>query len=366
MIPVQKLRMFLPIAVLLGSLTGCSHGPGGTTSAKGQVVTAQVEILKLSPLPMHAVLPGTVISAERVEVSSRLTGYVHGLAVHEGQSVTKGQLLLAVDPSGVKAQIQQAQAELAKAAAALANARTNYQRYKDLYRHQATTGQQYQAIETDYKVAMGNYRAAEAALSTARTQLKYAEVRASFDGLIVAKLVDNGQLATPGTPLLVMEDPNHLQVRVQVDEQTFAHLALGQKIRLLFTGQNLKTRAVTGTVQRLVASSNPVTHTHLVKVVLPADSGVSSGEYALVSIPVGTRQGIVIPIEAIHNRAGIMGAFVVNAEGQAQFRMLTLGEQLPRGQVVLSGLFPGERVIVTAEEPLTNGMRIRIRAEGGA
>lgn len=366
MISVQKPGIFLALLVLLTILNGCSHGPGQTSSAKGQVVTARVITIKSSQLPIHAVFPGTVISAERVEVSSRLTGYVYGLVVHEGQTVTRHQLLLTVDPAGVKAQIRQARGELAKARAALADARANYRRYLDLYRHQATTGQKYQAIETQYQMAKGDYRAAAAALASVRTQLAYAEVRAPFSGLIVSKLVDNGQLATPGTPLLVMENPHQLQVSVQVNEQAFAHLKLGQTIRIQFTGPDFEAHTVTGTVERLVAAANPVTHTHLVKLSLPADSGLSSGQYALVSIPIGTRQGILIPEAAIHNRAGLMGAFVVDAKGRAQFRMLTLGAQLPQGRVVLSGLFPGDRLIVSARTPLINGLRIQVRAEGGA
>lgn len=366
MLPMQKLGVFLVITLFAGILTGCSQGPGNTAAGQGQVVTAKVTTLKLSPLTIHAVVPGTVISAERIEVSSRLTGYVHELNVHEGETVTKDQLLLKVDPAGVKARIRQAQGELAKAKAALADARANYKRYQDLYRHQATTGQRYQAIQTRYQVAMGSYRAAEAALASVRTQLKYAEVHAPFTGLIVSKLVDNGQLATPGTPLLILEDPNHLQVRMQVNEQVFAHLKLGQQIPVRFTGPGFKTHTVTGSIERLVAAANPVTHTHLVKIGLPAKSGVSSGEYGLVSIPVGTQQGIVVPKQAIHDRAGLMGAFVVDAKGRAQFRMVTLGGQLPHGQVVLSGLFAGDRLIVSAQQPLINGMRIRAQAGGGA
>jgi len=264
----------------------------------------------------------------------------------------------------VKAQIRQAEGELAKARAALADARANYRRYRQLYQHQATTDLKFQEIQTNYQVAQGNYRSAAATLASVRTQLQYAEVRAPFSGLIVSKLVDNGQLATPGTPLLILEDPHHLQVRVEVNAPAFAHLKLGQRLQIRYTGANFKPHTVTGSVERLVAAANPVTHTHLVKIGLPARSGVSSGQYTQVRIPLGTRQGIVVPLQAIHNRAGLMGAFVINADGRAQFRMLTLGEHLPRGQVVLSGLFAGDRLIVSAAQPLNNGMRIR--AEEGA
>ncbi|MEJ2656198.1 MAG: efflux RND transporter periplasmic adaptor subunit [Desulfobacterales bacterium] len=361
----SHITAFAKIAVLACLLNCCGQGPPETAPAKGEVVKGRVMTVELSRLPVTAVLPGTVVSANKVDVSSRLTGYVHGLQVHEGELVKEGQLLLAVDPSDVKAQIRQAEAELAKAEAALKDARSNYERYKGLYRDQSTTWQRFEEIKTNYKVAVGSYNSAQAALATARAQLKYAEVHAPFNGLVVSKLVDNGQLATPGTPLLVLENPKHLQVQVQVPEQTFPHLKLGQEVHLEFEGPDYKTHIVTGSVERLVAAANPLTHTHLVKIGLPAESRSYSGEYGLVKIPVGEQEAIVVPSEAIFNRAGISGVFVLNALSEAQFRMVTPGERVSQGRVVLSGLSPGDRVIVSAQAPLANGVRIQAQTGDG-
>jgi len=363
---VRILRCLLPSVALLFTLSACGGDRAEKALPDGRIVTARVETLRLTPLPVYAVFPGTVVSVDRVDISSRLSGYVHGLALHEGQTVTKGELLLTVDPAGVEAQIDQAQGELAKAVAMLRNARANYRRYKNLYGEQASTAQEFLQKETEYEVASGAHESAKAALANTLNQLKYAEVRAPFDGLIVSKLVDNGQLATPGTPLLVVEDPSHLQVRVAVDERSFAHLKIGQEIQIQLTGPAFEMVAVMGTVERMVAAADPVTHTHMVKIGLPAGSEASSGEYALVRVPVGTHEGIVVLDESIHVRAGITGAFVIDEAGKAQFRMVSLGELLPQGRLVLSGLFPGDRIIVAAEEPLANGMSLRIEAENGA
>jgi len=363
---IRKMLTFMGVALFICLLSDCTQGPPATTSEQSKTVAARVETAKSTLLPIYSILPGTVVSADRVEIASRLTGYVQGLEVHEGQAVKQGQLLLTVDPSNVKAEIRRARAELASAKATLKDARANYERYKDLYRHRAATGQQYQQIETNYRVALGSYEAAQAALAGVRAQLKYAEVHAPFTGLVVSKLVDSGQLATPGTPLLIIEDPNHLQVQVQVGQLAFVHLKIGQKIHIQFETSDFKTRTLTGRVERLVAAANPTTHTHLVKIGIPASRGAYSGKYTLVSIPVGEQKGIVVPSEAIYNRAGITGVFVVNGEDLAQFRMVTLGEDLPQGRVILSGLFAGDRVIVSAKEPLANGVKIRVRSEGGA
>jgi multidrug efflux system membrane fusion protein len=354
----KNLAMLLGTALLMSTWPGCGGEPSEKSPGESQVLAAKLQTVESVRLPSYAVLPGTVVSADRVEVASRLTGYVYDLKVHEGQAVKKGQPLFAVNPTEVEAEIRKAKAEVAKAKASLSDASENYKHYKALYQQHAATGQRYREIEMEYKVAVGNYQAAEAALVSARTQLKYAQVTAPFDGLVVSRLADNGQLTASGTPVLVLEDPNRLQVQVHVDQQAFAHLKLGQEIRVQFQGPGFETHPVTGTVQRLVMAANPVTHTHLVKIGLPAGTGSYTGEYALVNIPVGELEGIVVPEEAVQDRAGILGVFVVDAQGRAQFRMVTLGKRLPQGRVILSGLFPGDRVVLSTEGPLFNGVKI--------
>ena len=352
-------------AVLLVSLAaGCSKDAMDAAPDAGKPVEARIETIASVRLPIYAVFPGSVVSSDRVEVSSRLSGYVRNLSVHEGEKVSKGQFLFAVDPTGIKAEIRRAEAGLAKAKAALAGARENYDRYQNLYRQQAATKETYQEMETAYHVAQGEYQAAEAALAAANTQLKYAEVRSPFDGLVVAKLIDDGQLVAPGGPVLVLEDPVHLKVTVQVSEPAFVHLVLGLPIRIDFEGPEGRLRTVTGTVDHLVAAADPVTHTHLVKIGLPDGDGLYSGQYASVNVAVGNQPGIVVPSGAIHVRAGITGVFVVDDQDLAQFRMVTLGRPMAQGTIILSGLFPGDRLITAATGPLANGVRIRERAEG--
>ena len=352
-------------AVLLVCVTAaCGKDAPEAMPDTAKPVDARVTEVESVQLPVYAVFPGIVVSSARVDVSSRLSGYIRNLAVHEGEKVKQGQLLFTVDPTGIKAEIRRAEAGLAKAKAALAGARENYERYKTLYQQEAATQEVYQQMETAYNVAQGGYRAAKAALDSARTQLAYAEVRSPFDGLVVAKLIDNGQLTAPGSPVLVLEDPIHLQVTAQVSERAFVHLTLGQQIRIDFEGPEGRMHEVTGKVDHLVAAADPATHTHLVKIGLPDQGGLFSGQYTSVNVPVGVQPGIVVPSDAVHQRAGITGVFVVDARDRARFRMVAPGKRMPQGTVILSGLFPGDRLVTTATGPLANGVRIRSRSEG--
>ena len=360
---IQRMKAIVLVA-LLGLTAGCHQEVVEGHPPAAKPVEARTAVIESVQLPIYAVFPGTVISRQRVEVSSRLSGYVYNLKVHEGESVKRGQILFDVDPTGTRAEVRRAQAGLAKAKAALTGARENYKRYNNLYRHQAATQEVYQQMETAYNVAQGEYEAAKAALAAARTQLKYAEVRSPFDALVVAKQVDNGQLAAPGTPVLVLEDPQHLEVAVQVSDRAFVHLSPGQAVQIDFEGQDGRMRKVTGRADRLVAAADPATHTHLVKIGLPDRDGLFSGQYALVNVRVGNQPGVVVPTPSVYKRAGITGVFVVDARGRARFRMVTPGKRMPQGTVILSGLFPGDRLILAAKGHLANGVEIRVRSEG--
>lgn len=345
------------LAAVLG---GCGHSsPPKQAQASAGEVAATVQAVRQQALPVYATFPGSVVSADQVQVASRLTGYVRRLYVHEGQTVKKGQLLLAVDPTDVKGGIEQARAAVSKAEAALADAKANYERYKALYEQHAVPEQRFQQIEMAYKVAQGNYAAARSALSTARSQLTYADVRAPFDGTVVGKFIDAGQLATPGQPLLTLQSSGHLQVQVQVDSRAFDHLRLGQNVAVTFDGSDFKQHTVDGVVERLVSAADPMTHSHTVKIGLADKSGAASGDYARVRVPLGEQPGIVVPASAVQRRAGIQGVFVVDKDRSAEFRMVQTGETMGKGVVVLAGLVPGDRIVVSAQGELYNGVKIK-------
>lgn len=348
----------------LGLLAGCG---GKENAATGQttpstVISARIETVAMRSLPAYADFPGSVSSADRVLVASRLMGYVQGLRVHEGQHVRAGELLLTIDPSDVRNGIAQAKANLAKAEAALADAAANEKRYKSLYEQQAVPAQQYERMHLAYQVAQGNVQAARAALASARTQLHYAEVRAPFAGTVVGKQVSDGQLAAPGQPLLTLDGAAHLQVDTQVSGQAYDHLKLGQGVTVEVNSLGAAPTSLQATVERLVSSADPMTHTHTVKLALPADSQVRPGDYVRVRIVVGQHNGILVPAAAVQRRGGIDGVFVVDAQGVAHFRMVRPGEAVGGDIEIMAGLVSGDRVVISAQGPLDNG--VRVRAEG--
>lgn len=347
------------LAAAVLALPGCNReAPSGRRAAPVVTIQAAVSNVAESNVPEYASVPGTVVAAQQVQVASRLMGFVQDMPVHEGQKVQAGQLLFRVDPSNVEGRVRQAQSALLQARSAWNDAQSDFTRFQNLYKQGAVSLQRFQKIRTRYEVARSQVSAAQAALETAKAQLDYAVVRAPISGIIVQKLAEQGDTATPGRPLLVLENPAALQVSLTVAEEVFQHLSIGGVVWVDGTGKPVK-----GTVQRLVPAADPVTHTHLVKIALPDDSGLRSGAFVTVRIPVGNRRTVVVPTTALQNRAGIPGVFIVDAKGFAHYRMVRPGGVVNGGTEILAGVEAGDRLVTAPTAAVNNGVRI---AERGA
>ena len=356
------LSMMALLAVL--GLSACQQ-EGGKSAQPAQKKQAEqplkVEVAKVSlgTVPLTIVVPGAVVPDEQAQIASRLMGFVHNLKVKEGDHVKKGQLLFTIDPTDVKSQISQAEAAYRQARAALDDARADYERFKKLYEEESVSKQQFDKIRLQYQVAQQNLAAAKAAFDQARAQLKYANVKAPFDGVVVKKLAANGDLAAPGKPLLVLENLETMSVKTEVASDLYARLHAGDEATMWIEGID---HPVKGEIYALVSAADPRTRTHTVKISLPrALKNVNSGTFARVSFKVGERQTMMIPADAIVVRAGITGVFVVDADNRVHFRMIRPGKRMGDRVEVLAGLDLGERIVISPNNRLLrNGDRVEV------
>lgn len=348
----------LAIASVLSACGG--HDEHTATAPTEPELKTHAELFQVhdQSLPVFALFPGSVITSDQISISSRVMGYVRSVDVHEGQSVKSGATLLTIDSTDVTGAISQARAEVNKATAALSDAKNNYDRYASLYKENAVPKQMYEQMQTAYKVAQSNYAAAQAGLKQAESQLTYVKITAPFSGTITSRMVDPGQMATPGFPLLTLQGSGQKQVEVQLNSQAFATLKLGEPVTVRYTDFQGEQHQFQGPVERMVDATDPVTHTHTVKIGVPENVNVRSGNYVVVEIAVAHETGMLVPLAAIHDRGGIRGVFVLDDQNKAWFRMVRLGHMVDDEQVVLSGLVPGERLVTQSDDRLQNGIVI--------
>jgi len=341
-------------------LAACHSGQVDGQLDKAVALNTATLVVKSQLVPVYATVPGTVISMKRAEISSRLTGYVRRVDVQAGDAVRAGQHLLSIDSSDVTGNLQQAQAGVIQAKAVYDEADINYQRYATLFPQGAVSRMQLDDAQRTYKTTKAQLQAAQAALRMATAEIGYADVVAPFAGVVVEKLVDPGDLTMPGKTLLVVEDEHTLEVQSYVPDDIYAALHVGQNVPFSAGGDSY-----IGFLKSVVAAADPQTHTHLIRLSIPAASPLTSGLYVRVHVPVGEQPMVRIPVTALTERAGIIGVFVVNAEDRTQLRLVRAGDTEGDQAEIQSGLADGERIVLHPDARIDNGTLIAV-ADGNA
>ncbi len=358
-LPGRAARRALLGLATCAMLAACGRHVQPATGEAVRSVSAATAVVGSVDRAGFVQLPGTVVARHSVQVASRLSGYIRGLRVQEGQAVQAGQVLFDVDAPELRAQSGQAQAQLAQAQAQLAQADSDLRRYADLYHAEAIPRQQWEQVQLRARVAHEQLAAARAAAAGASAQWPYATVRAPIDGVVAQKLASSGDLASPGRPVLVIDGGGAPQVQVQLPQELFERLRVGDVVRVRAGARELDAR-----VASIVPVADPVARTHAAKLDLPAGSGLSSGQYVQVELAGAQQAQLRVPSAAIVQRAGMTGVFVVDASGVAHFRLVRLGEAAG-GQVdVQAGLRTGDRVVLDHLDEVENGVRIVGGARG--
>lgn len=325
------MRGFL-VALLL--LTACGSRDEPATSvvsaAPQTMIQAAVLQIKTAQVPIRVEVTGQVTPIFQAVLSSRIQGTIDKLLVREGTPVVKGQTLIQLDNRDV-------QADLARASAEVENARTQLQRMNALLKDQAVSKQEMENASRAFKVAEANRKAVLA-------QLSYTVVKAPFDGVITEKKVEAGELASPGQPLLKMEDPRQLRLEATVAEGDLKSISRNDKIPVIIDA--LGTQALSGVISQILPAGDPQTHTFMVKVDLPGTPGLKSGMFGRFQLDKGTVQTILVPSSVVVERGELTSVFVVGSDQVARLRWIKAGRRFEQHIEILSGLNVGERVLI--------------------
>lgn len=345
------------VAVVVASfvLAGCGDKESSEPTGAPNIVEADTITLKAQDAEVYAAVPGTVVAVQSVQVASRLMGYIKDIAVVEGQPVRAGQRLFTIDPADIEGGVAQARLGADQATKAMQDAKADYERFSALYKDEVATRQQYEKMKLNYDIAASRAAQAKAGLDTAEGQLKYAVVMSPIDGVVVQKFANQGDIAAPGHPIVMVENASRLQVQTAVSEEIYANLEMGEQIMVEVDGL---AEAVEAEVARLSPAADPVAHTHLVKLDIDA-KGLRSGAFARVLFPTGSQSMLKVPVESVLNRAGIVGVFVVSDRGVAEYRMVRTGRTANDEVEILSGLAPDDRVVTRNAAALSNGDVVR-------
>jgi len=289
---------------------------------------------------------GTVRPKLSAVIEAKVSGRIAQMLVVPGQLVTNGQRLILLDAHEIQSRLDQA-------AAARQQAESDLKRDTDLMEQKILS-------QSEFDNAQSRFRIAAAAEAEAKTMLDYTLIVAPFDGVITRKLADVGDLVgdptTPNKPLLQMENPDTLRLETDVPEALVGNVKLDDKLAVRIAAV---TSEIEGTVSEISPTADPNSRTYLVKLDLPGATGLRSGQFGRVSVPVGEASAIRVPAAAVIQRGQMELVFVV-VVNHAQMRLVKTGNRIGDEIEIVSGLDSGEQVVAENASALADGQPVTI------
>jgi RND family efflux transporter MFP subunit len=308
-----------------------------------------------------------IYSPSQVMIATRVMGYIKKINVEEGDVVKKGEELFVVDPSDIYSMLNQARGALMQAQSgvlmaemAYADAKKDYERFKNLYDHGAVSQRDFEKMKLmmdirkkQVDMAKGMLAQANAGLSMAKNQLKYAKVTSPIDGVVTMKMKKVAEMALPGYPVLVLSDIHNLKAKSFVKEEDIDKFKIGMPVVIKVPAINKEFNA---TVSTVVPSADQATHSYVVKYTLKTSKGLLPGMYAKAEVNIAKTEAVLIPFSALTSRSGIVGVFVVNG-GSVKFTPVTQISQ-DKDLIAVKGLKNGQKVILYPPANLSDGQKL--------
>lgn len=325
-----------------GLLAGLVLAPGWPAAAQDTPAPEIVPVVERD-VPRTVTAFGVIHAHQEAVLSAQVPAQVKSLPLREGAAVKAGDLLVALDPADIDAALAGAEAARVRADASLKEAQAEHARVRRLFESGSATSREMERADSSLQAARGGLNEAEARVRQARAQKGYTRILAPFDGRLVERRVEVGELAAPGTPLVRVESAGDFELWADVPQRSLSAVTPGAPATVRVDGI---AEPIPGRVARLVPAADPRSHTFTVKVALDGGGGaaVYSGMFGQAAILFGTEPALVVPHGAIVRRSEVTGVYVARGDGVPEFRLVRPGRRVGDAQVIESGLSPGERV----------------------
>ena len=332
---------------------------------------------------------GVVTAQESASISSRIVATIVGVRVKAGDRVRAGDVLVTLDARDITEHTGQARAGAVAAEKALAQARTEQtaaeaehrlavawqRRIATLHARNSATDQERDEAEARLAAAAARVSGAQAGIEGAEARLvsaragvgvaaateSFTVIRSPFNGLVTERLIDPGNLAAPGVPLLRLESDGVRQIVARVDEARAAYVRSGDRVRVLIDTadqQRAHDNEVEGVVAEVARAVGADQRAFTVKVTVPSIV-TRSGSFARVVFRGAPRRGLMVPAHAIQRHGQVSSVYVVQA-GVARLRLIQVGAASPEGIEVLAGLDAGESIVTSPLARLADGTPVAI------
>ena len=346
--------IFLPpacLAALAALAAGCGGNdqPGGVARIGAGPPPVVTESVLLGNITDNYTALATARANEAIDVTPRISSVVSAIHFEEGQSVSRGDVLVELDSREIRAGLDLAEASLRER-------RSRYGRLETLAASQVVSEAELEEIRAQLQVA-------EAQVNSARARLDDTIIRAPFSGEVGLRRVSVGSLVQPATIITTLDDTAVMKLGFSVPEEYLPVMREG--LEILAEAAAWPGRIFSGAVTSVDSRVDPMTRSLAVVALMPnEDRALRPGMFLQVEISRRRREVVLAPEAALVPRQGRQFVFVVE-EGRASERQVSLGSRRPGQVEILSGLEPGEQIVTQGVQRIRDGLPVRMAGASG-
>ena len=342
---------------------------GKRGAASGSAAPVQAAVAREQSVPQYLSGLGTVTAANTTTVRSRVEGDLLALHFTEGQEVKAGQLLAEIDPRPYQVALTQAQGQLAKDQATLANARRDLARYEKLAKTSLVSQQELDTQRALVSETLGTLKADQGSVASAELNLSYSRVTAPITGRVGLKQVDVGNYISSGdtTGIVVITQTHPIDLIFTLPENDIASVLSAQKRGEVLVEAWDRSNSSLLTRGRLLSLDNQIdTTTGTVKVKARFDNQDDTlfpNQFVNARLQASTLDNaIVIPPAGLQMGSEGHFVWVINSDGKVSKKAVTAGFQDSEKAVITAGLNAGEQVVTDGIDRLTDGAKVEVVA----
>jgi len=346
---------------------GAATGNTGNKSGQEDAIPVQVAAVERGPVDLSVSSVGTVLALNTVVLRPRIDAPIQSVRFREGQQVARGEVLIELDPLPYRAQLQAAEAQRARDAALLDNAKHDFERYDTLLKMDSTTAQTRDTALAAVHQQTATVANDDAQINLAKLSLSYATIRAPFSGRIGARLVDAGNIVhvsdTGGLAILTQIQP--ITVTFALPQDRLPELRDAQRrgpVPVTASTQDGRQLLDRGELTLIDNQIDAVTGTVRCKAVFPnSRDNLWPGQFVTVAARLRVLpQALTVPTSAVQQNSEGAFVYVVSNDLVARARAIHLVGMQDGLSIIDSGLTGGERVVTEGHFRLESNARVRL------